>query len=97
MNTLAAGATKTGHLPVRGISDDDVRKVNAPTLIVLGDRDIPTLEHAVELTHLLPNSHLVVLPGGHGDYLGEQVAAQQLLRKPSCTVGLIEGFLDSAE
>jgi pimeloyl-ACP methyl ester carboxylesterase len=79
------------------ISDDDVRKVNAPTLIVLGDRDIPTLEHAVELTHLLPSSHLVVLPGGHGGYLGEQLAAQQPSREPSWTVGLIEDFLDGAE
>lgn len=74
-----------------------MRRVKAPTLIVLCDRDIPTLEHAVELTHLLPHPHLVVLPGGHGDYLGEQLAAQHPSRDPSCTVGLIEGFLDDAE
>jgi pimeloyl-ACP methyl ester carboxylesterase len=78
------------------ISDDDVRTVKAPTLIILGDRDIPTLEHAVELTHLLPHPRLIVLPGGHGDYLGEQVAAKQPSQEPAWTVGLIENFLDGA-
>lgn len=78
------------------IRDDDVRTVNAPTLILLGDRDVPTLEHAVELTHLLPHPHLIVLPGGHGEYLGELIVSKQSSRAPQWTVGLIEDFLDSA-
>jgi pimeloyl-ACP methyl ester carboxylesterase len=78
------------------IGDDDVREVSAPTLIVLGDRDIPTLEHAVELTRLLPHAHLIVLPGGHGEYLGELIVANRSSRAPQWTVGLIEDFLDSA-
>jgi pimeloyl-ACP methyl ester carboxylesterase len=75
-------------------SDDDVRKLNAPTLIILGDRDVPTPEHAVELTHLLPHAHLIILPGGHGDYLGELIATKDQSRYPAWTVGLIEDFLD---
>jgi pimeloyl-ACP methyl ester carboxylesterase len=78
------------------ISDDEVRKVSAPTLILLGDRDIPTPEHAVELTHLLPHARLIVLPGGHGEYLGELIVARPGSRDPSWTVGLIEDFLDQA-
>jgi pimeloyl-ACP methyl ester carboxylesterase len=78
------------------ISDDEVSKVGAPTLILLGDRDVPTLEHAVELSHLLRHSHVIVLPGGHGEYLGELIVAPQPSRYPPWTVGLIEDFLDRA-
>jgi len=54
--------------------DDDVPKITAPTLIVLGDSDGVRLEHAVELFKLrgggvmgdlsgMPESQLAVLPG----------------------------------
>jgi pimeloyl-ACP methyl ester carboxylesterase len=76
------------------VSDDDVRAVKVPTLIVLGDRDVPTVEHAAELVRLLPDGHLIVLPGGHGDYLGELIVAGQHARYPELTSGLIEQFLD---
>jgi len=77
------------------VPDDDVRSIRAPTLIVLGDRDIVKLEHAVELTRLLPESRLLILPGGHGDYLGEEVMTRNDTRYPGLTAGLIEEFLDS--
>lgn len=77
------------------VPDELVRSVRAPALIVLGDRDIVRIEHAVELTRLLPNARLLVLPGGHGDYLGEAVATQTAGRLPELTAGLIEEFLDS--
>ncbi len=76
------------------VPDDLVRSVRAPTLIVLGDRDIVKLEHAVELTRLIPGARLLVLPGGHGDYLGEAVATQGESRVPELTAGLIEEFLE---
>ncbi|HET6603687.1 MAG TPA: alpha/beta fold hydrolase, partial [Xanthomonadaceae bacterium] len=50
------------------VPDDQVRSVRAPTLVVVGDRDIVRLEHAVELIGLLPDARLLVLPGGHGDW-----------------------------
>lgn len=77
--------------------DDDVRKLAVPTLILQGDRDVPTLEHAVELTRLVPRAQLIVLPGGHGDYLGEALAAQPPARAAERTVGLIEDFLDQPD
>jgi pimeloyl-ACP methyl ester carboxylesterase len=54
--------------------EEDVRAIAAPTLIVLGDSDVVTLEHAVRLFRLrgggvmgdlsgLPESQLAVLPG----------------------------------
>jgi pimeloyl-ACP methyl ester carboxylesterase len=78
------------------VPDDTVRSIRASTLIVLGDQDIVTLEHAVELTRLIPASRLLILPGGHGDYLGEAVMTQRDTHYPELTAHLIEGFLDAS-
>lgn len=77
------------------VPDDAVRSVRAPTLIVLGDQDIVKPEHAVELTRLISGARLLILPGGHGDYLGEAVMTQKDTRYPELTARLIEEFLDS--
>jgi pimeloyl-ACP methyl ester carboxylesterase len=77
------------------VSDQAVRSVRAPTLIMIGDRDLVKPEHAVELTHLIPESRLLILPGGHGDYLGEAIMSTGDSRAPERTAALIEDFLDA--
>jgi len=77
------------------VPDELVRSVHAPTLIVLGDQDIVKPEHAVELTRLISGARLLILPGGHGDYLGEAVMTQKDSRYPELTARLIEEFIDS--
>ena len=77
------------------VPDADLRALGAPTLILIGDRDIVQPEHAIELTKLIPNSRLMVLPGTHGDYLGELVMTQRETRMPELTAGLVEEFLDA--
>lgn len=77
------------------VPDDLVRSIEAPTLIVAGDRDVVTLGHAVELTRLFVDARLLILPGGHGDYLGEAVMTQKETRYPELTAQLIGEFLDS--
>ncbi|HWM92854.1 MAG TPA: alpha/beta hydrolase [Thermoanaerobaculia bacterium] len=79
----------------KDVPDDLVRSVRAPTLIVLGDQDIVKPEHAIELTRLISGARLLILPGGHGDYLGEAVMTQKETRHPELTARLIEEFLDS--
>jgi pimeloyl-ACP methyl ester carboxylesterase len=78
------------------VPDEDVRSVRASTLIVIGDRDIIKPEHAVELTRLIPKSRLLILPGNHGDYLGEMVMSSGESRKPEWTAAWIEEFLDAS-
>ncbi len=56
---------------------------------------VEKLEHAVELTRLIPDSRLLILPGGHGEFLGEAVMTQNQTRYPELTARLIEEFLDS--
>lgn len=79
----------------KDVPDDQVRSVRAPTLIVLGDQDVVKLEHAVELTRLISGARLLILPAGHGDYLGEAVMTQKESRYPELTARLIEEFLDT--
>ncbi|MGN7800183.1 alpha/beta fold hydrolase [Leifsonia sp. 22587] len=49
--------------------------VAAPTLVVGADRDVVRASHFVELAALLPDARLLIVPGMHGDYLGERLAA----------------------
>jgi pimeloyl-ACP methyl ester carboxylesterase len=78
------------------VPDAELRALRAPTLILLGDRDVVRPEHAVELTHLIPEARLVVLPGGHGEYMGEATLPQQA-RAPEITADLVGEFLDAPQ
>jgi pimeloyl-ACP methyl ester carboxylesterase len=77
------------------VPEADLRAMRAPTLILIGDRDIVKPEHALGLTHVFPDARLLVLVGGHGDYLGEAIMTQRATRAPELTAGLVEEFLDA--
>jgi pimeloyl-ACP methyl ester carboxylesterase len=77
----------------RDVPDAQLRALRVPTLILIGDRDVTRPEHAVELTHLIPDARLIVLVGGHGEYLGEATLPQRA-HAPELTAGLVEEFLD---
>jgi pimeloyl-ACP methyl ester carboxylesterase len=76
------------------IPDKDVQSIHASTLILVGDKDVTKPEHAVELNHLIPNSRLMILPGGHGEYLGELLSVKPGSHAPEYTAGFIEEFLN---
>jgi pimeloyl-ACP methyl ester carboxylesterase len=45
----------------------ELRKLAAPLLVMVGDRDLVTVDHAVRLHRLVPSGSLAVLPGSdHG-------------------------------
>jgi pimeloyl-ACP methyl ester carboxylesterase len=75
------------------VPDAAVRGVRAPTLIISGDRDVARLEHTVALTRLFPDARLLVLPGGHGDYLAELCAAPADTEYAAITAKLVDRFL----
>jgi pimeloyl-ACP methyl ester carboxylesterase len=53
------------------IPDKDIASISAPTLIIMGDHDVARPEHAVEMSRTIPHAKLLILPGGHGEYIGE--------------------------
>lgn len=72
---------------------EDIASIQAPTLVVIGDRDLPTPEHAAEMARLLPHGRLAILPGGHGEYFGEAFFPDKGSKMPEVFTTLIEDFL----
>jgi pimeloyl-ACP methyl ester carboxylesterase len=79
------------------IPDNLINSVKAPTLIIIGDRDIITPEHALELHRQIANSRLAIIPGGHGDYIGEITTLKPGFQENELVVPMIEKFLDKEE
>jgi pimeloyl-ACP methyl ester carboxylesterase len=45
-----------------GWTHDEIRSINAPTFLVIGDRDFVRLDHAAAMLDLFPDCRLAVLP-----------------------------------
>lgn len=73
---------------------EDIKSVKAPVMILIGDKDVVRPEHAVEMFRLLPDAELVILPGGHGAYIGEKTMADENSGIPEAAVLIVEEFLD---
>lgn len=74
------------------ISDEDMKKITAPAFIICGDRDVLTPLHAVEMAAMLPQSRLAIIPGGHGDYMGE-ITTPENPALVQATISMIDAFL----
>jgi len=74
------------------IPDEQMKSIKAPAFIIIGDKDVPTPEHAVEMSRLLSGSRLAILPGGHGDYIGE-LTTHPDSAIVAATVSMIDKFL----
>jgi pimeloyl-ACP methyl ester carboxylesterase len=74
------------------ISEQQMRSITAPALLIIGDKDVTTPEHAAEMHRLLSNSRLAIIPGGHGDYIGEITTPQDSILI-AATVNMINKFL----
>ncbi|KKG09870.1 alpha/beta hydrolase [Methanosarcina sp. 2.H.T.1A.6] len=81
----------------KGWAPDEIRKIEAPTLIIIGDSDIVRPEHAIEIFLLLgggvpgdltglPRSRLAVLPG---------TTHVTLVERADWLLSMITEFLDS--
>src|SRR5436190_1997728 len=78
------------------IPEQLMKTIKAPALIIIGDADVVRPEHAVEMYRLLPHSRLAILPGGHGDYIGEITTKQDPVLI-AATVSMIDKFLNDEE
>jgi len=75
------------------IPEEQMKKIKAPAFIIIGDADVVRPEHAVEMYRLLPNAKLAILPGGHGEYIGE-ITTPQDSTLIAATVSMINKFLN---
>jgi pimeloyl-ACP methyl ester carboxylesterase len=72
----------------------ELARITVPALVVGGDRDVVRVEHLVELSRLLPDARLLIVPSGHGDYLGEAFASGGDHTLLAATLPLLLRFLD---
>ena len=79
------GTLSSSQADLRGWTDEQLTGISAPVLIVLGDHDFVTLEHAALMKELIPGSQLAVLPG---------TTHMQATRRPQLLLPLLEEFLD---
>ena len=49
-------------LHFKGWTDKEIQSISAPALVIMGDRDVASPEHAVRMFRLLPNAELAILP-----------------------------------
>ncbi|WP_026413485.1 alpha/beta fold hydrolase [Actinomadura oligospora] len=66
-----------------GWPEERLRGISVPTMVVVGDADFVTLEHAIEMRGLIPGARLAVLPG---------TTHQAVTRRPEL-VPMVERFL----
>lgn len=78
---------------LKDIPDEQMKSIKAPTLIIIGDKDVVTPEHAMEMHKQIVHSEVAVVPGGHGEYMGEITTLKPGFSKSDFVVPLIEKFL----
>ena len=63
---------KVTSIEWNGFTNEDLAAIEAPLLIILGDRDFARLEHAVETFKRIPHAELAVIPNaGHFSLFSE--------------------------
>jgi pimeloyl-ACP methyl ester carboxylesterase len=64
---VVLGRLKTMWAAEPSFTNGELQSIEAPTLLIIGDRDIVTPEHAVEMFRTIPAAQLCVVPdSGHG-------------------------------
>jgi pimeloyl-ACP methyl ester carboxylesterase len=77
----------------KGWSDEELKSIQAPALVVIGDRDLASPEHAAQMARLFPHGRLAILPGGHGEYFGEIYYPDKGSKIPELFAAMLDEFL----
>lgn len=80
----------------KDIRQQDIQAIQVPALVINGDAEVIRAEHALELARALPHAQLAILPGGHGEYIGE-ICQNQDSKLPKMVTGMIETFLYNSQ
>jgi pimeloyl-ACP methyl ester carboxylesterase len=84
---------KQRRLNFPDFNEAEIKTIKSPVLLMVADKDVIKTEHVVQLSRLLSNSRLVVLPGTHGSFIGEVCTAEKDSHLPEMTALLIKEFL----
>jgi pimeloyl-ACP methyl ester carboxylesterase len=82
------------RLAFKDRTEDEMKSIKAPTLIMAGDHDVITTEHTIEMSKAIPGARVSILPGTHGSFIGEALTKEPGTKMPEIAVGIIEEFLN---
>lgn len=78
----------------KDIPDEQIKAIKAKTLIIIGDRDVITPEHAIEMHRKMSGAELAIIPGVHGEYIGEVTTLKSNSKQSDFVIPMIKRFLD---
>jgi pimeloyl-ACP methyl ester carboxylesterase len=78
----------------KGWNDEQMSTILAPTLIINGNNDVGSVEHAVEMYRVIPDAQLAILPGKHGAYIGAVEYLENGIWTQQYIVDIINDFLE---
>ncbi|WP_205600213.1 MULTISPECIES: hypothetical protein [Sphingobacterium] len=58
-----------------------------------GDSDVATPEHIVAMSRIIQDCRIAIIPGGHGEYIGEITTVQAGDQEDVFIASLLEKFL----
>jgi pimeloyl-ACP methyl ester carboxylesterase len=76
-------------------SDASLKSIQSPVLLMVGDKDVVRPEHCMEMARIIPNARLAVVPGNHGDFIGEAMSAPVDYKKIESSLSIIQEFLNA--
>ena len=79
----------------KDIPDQQIQSIKAPALIINGDKDVITPEHALAMHRMLSNSQLAIIPGVHGEYIEEITTLKSHSHQANFVIQMIKHFLDA--
>jgi pimeloyl-ACP methyl ester carboxylesterase len=74
--------------------DEQIKSIDSPVLLINGDQDVASPDHIVAMSKMIPNCNIAIVPGRHGEYIGEITTLKQGYSDTDFVVPMIERFLD---
>lgn len=87
----------TRMLGFRDWPDSILAAIQAPTLFIVAEQDPMTEAHVRRMAHLVPHATMMVVPGGHGWYIGECCTPTADRALIDTTLASITDFLDGRD
>jgi len=77
------------------IDDDILKNIKSPVFLIAGDKDVIKSQHIAGINQLIPNSRLMILPAGHGNYMMADENRKVDTELIDFTISQIRNFLNS--
>lgn len=81
----------------KDIPDEQIKSIKAQTLIIIADKDVISPEHAIQMHRQIAGSELAIIPGVHGEYIGEITTLKSNSNQVRFVIPMIESFLENAK